>query len=78
MLLAASSSTIHRLEHNWQYAYTVGFLKNQRLPEDGLCKTKTCWGLQCIYMIFNFLIILKLYHYIVLAFNVISALAGLE
>jgi hypothetical protein len=37
------------------------------LPEDGLWKTETCWILQCIYMIFNFLVILSV-HYTV--FNI--------
>jgi hypothetical protein len=39
---------------------------------------KHVWTLQCIYMIPNFLIILKLWHYIVLTFNVISVLGGKE
>jgi hypothetical protein len=32
----ASNPTTHRLEHNWQYNHTVGFLKQQILPDDGL------------------------------------------
>jgi hypothetical protein len=30
------------------------------LPEDGLSETETYWGLQSIYMIFKFLIILNM------------------
>jgi hypothetical protein len=37
----------------------AGFWKYRMLPENGLRKTETRWSLQCIYMIFNFLIILK-------------------
>ena len=38
----------------------IGFLKFPMLPEDGLSKTEICCSLQHIYMIFSFLIILKL------------------
>ena len=54
----ANIPATHRLEHNWQYNDSVGFLKYRTHPEDALCKIETCWGLQFIYMIFNFLIIL--------------------
>jgi hypothetical protein len=37
--------------------------KYRMLLEDGLRQTETCWSLQCIYMIFNFLIILTVQHY---------------
>jgi hypothetical protein len=40
--------TAYRLEHNWQHNYFVDFLKYQILPEDGLQKTGTFWGLKCI------------------------------
>jgi hypothetical protein len=49
-----SNPTTHRLEHN----YTVGFLKYRMLPEVGFWKTETCWSLECVYMIFDFLMIL--------------------
>jgi hypothetical protein len=32
---------------------TVGFFKYRMLPEDGLWKTDTCWGLKYIYLIFK-------------------------
>jgi hypothetical protein len=41
----ASNPATHRLEHEWQYTHIAGLLKYQMLPEDGLCKTETCWGL---------------------------------
>jgi hypothetical protein len=39
--------------------HTLVFLKYRMLPEDGRSKTETCSSLQWIYIIFNFLIILK-------------------
>ena len=50
---------------SWKFAVkllsrVIGFLKFPMLPEDGLSKTEICCSLQHIYMIFSFLIILKL------------------
>ena len=49
-LVSSQQPKRQRFEHNWQYNYTVGFLKCRMLPDDGLWKTETYWGLMmCLY-----------------------------
>jgi hypothetical protein len=43
----------------WIVGWWGTSVKYRMLPEDGLSKTKICWSLQCSYMIFRFLMILK-------------------
>jgi hypothetical protein len=57
-------------QHTDHTSIPLVFLKYQMLSEDDSSKTETCWSLKCIYMIFNFLIILTVSHDTVLTFNV--------
>ena len=69
-VLLTTNPTTHRLEHNLHYTYTVHILKYRMLPEDV--------GAYNVFINFNFLIILKVQHYVVLTFRVIIALVVIE